>query len=209
MDTSVDVSIEDLRKQLEEKEAAYVSVLMEKNFLERALADFNFHHNAHDGIVFTDTENRVVYANPYFLEMMDITDPAELLNKPLPSAFWTQPDDAAQLFKDIREDGFVRERELHLLNKQGSPIFAMCSSVASRDKEGGFVGTEMMFCNITSKRRIQAELATRSQDLERVTEFCKLTLDTLLDAVSRSASVSELKGMLQKMQAELAKVTSE
>lgn len=63
-----------LRSQLERTQAAYVSTIMEKNFLKRAMADLNFHHNAHDGIVFTDVQNRVVYANPYFLTMMQIND---------------------------------------------------------------------------------------------------------------------------------------
>ncbi len=58
--------LSELRHQLERTQAAYVSTLMEKNFLQRAMADLNFHHNAHDGIVYTDANGHVVYANPYF-----------------------------------------------------------------------------------------------------------------------------------------------
>src|SRR4051794_41111406 len=104
MDTSPaihDTETIELRKQLENTQAAFVSILMEKNFLQRAMADLNFHHNAHDGIVFTDAQNRVVYANPYFLKMMNVSDPAELLNKPLPDYMWSSPEDEKQLFKDV------------------------------------------------------------------------------------------------------------
>ena len=202
------MSMEELRNQLATKEAQFLSLQIEKNFLERALSDFNFHHNAHDGILFTDMEHRVVYANPYFLEMMQIDDPQEILNKPLSAKVWVNPEESQKLFTDIHENGFVRERELHLLNKNGEPVFAMCSSVISKDNEGQPIGTEMMFCNVTSKRKIQGELMERQRDLERVTEFCRGTLETLLDSVQRGADPKELTGMLKRMQNELSKVTS-
>jgi PAS domain-containing protein len=190
-------------EKLEADKAAYISILMERNFLKQAMADFNFHHNAHDGIVFTDTDNKVVYANPYFLEMMNIADPAEIMNKPLPEYMWSSADDAPQLFKDVRENGFVRERELSLYNQKREPVFAMCSSVASKDDVGNFVGTEIMLCNITSKRRIQTELMQRQQQLERVTEFARSTLQVLQDLVQQNASQKELKDILKKLEGEL------
>ncbi len=196
----------ELRKQLENTQAAFVSVLMEKNFLQRAMADLNFHHNAHDGIVFTDAQDRVVYANPYFLKMMNVTDPADLLNKPLPEYMWHSREDEKQLFKDVRENGFVRERELNLYNRDKMPVFVACSSVASKDPEGKFVGTEIMLCNVTTKRKIQVELTERTQSLERVTEFCRVSLTHLVEVVQRGGSKNELLNTLQHMQKELDQV---
>src|SRR5688572_5422253 len=95
----VETDVEALRQTLEQTQAAYISVVMEKNFLERALADFNFHQNAHDGIVYTDKQDRVVYANPYFLEMMQVEKPEEIMNQSLPDAMWRQPDQAPKLFE--------------------------------------------------------------------------------------------------------------
>jgi len=192
-----------LRRQLETIQGAFVSATMEKNFLQRAMADLNFHHNAHDGIVFTDTQNRVVYANPYFLKMMNIADPAELLNKPLPDYMWGDPDDATRLFNDVRVNGFVRERELSLFNKERAPIFAACSSVASRDGDGEFVGTEIMLCNITSKRKIQVELAQRSESLARVTELCRVSLVHLAEVVQHGAQKEEILAALHQVQQKL------
>lgn len=99
----LDQEVVALRGQLERTQAAFVSAVMEKNFFKRAMADFNFHHNAHDGIVYTDAQNRVVYANPYFLKMMNIEDPADLMNKPLPGYMWSSPEDESQLFRDVRD----------------------------------------------------------------------------------------------------------
>lgn len=206
--TIPDAAIVELRKQLENTQAAFVSVLMEKNFLQRAMADLNFHHNAHDGIVFTDAQNRVVYANPYFLKMMNIDNPADLLNQPLPEYMWQSPEDEKQLFKDVRENGFVRERELNLYNRDKAPVFVACSSVASKDNDGNFVGTEIMLCNVTTKRKIQTELAQRTQSLERVTEFCREGLSHLLDVVQRGPGKDELLTLLRNMQKELDQVVN-
>lgn len=201
--TISDPEVTILRNQLERTQAAFVSAVMEKNFFKRAMADLNFHHNAHDGIVYTDAQNQVVYANPYFLKMMNINDPAEIMNKPLPAYMWSTPDDEKQLFQDVRENGFVRERELNLYNRDKAPVFVACSSVASKDDAGTFIGTEIMLCNVTSKRKIQAELAQRTQALERVSEFCRSTLDNMADAVQGGADRDELMVMLKRMQQEL------
>jgi|GEM_PF-1068870 len=193
-----------LRSQLERTQAAYVSTIMEKNFLKRAMADLNFHHNAHDGIVFTDVQNRVVYANPYFLTMMQINDPAELLGKLLPGYMWHSPEDSDKLFNDVRENGFVRERELNLYNQKKEPVFVACSSVASKDDDGNFIGTEIMLCNVTSKRRIQVQLGERTAKLERVTEFTRHSLEHLTELVQRQAERTELLTILGDMQKELS-----
>jgi PAS domain-containing protein len=196
--------VEALRLQLERTQAAFVSTLMEKNFLQRAMADLNFHHNAHDGIVFTDEQNRVVYANPYFLKMMDINDPAEVLSQPLPDYMWSNAEDPQRLFEDVRKDGFVRERELALYDSHNQPVFAACSSVASKDDDGNFIGTEIMLCNITTKRKIQVELMERTQSLARANEFCYHCLEQLADMVQRKASHEELLKVLNSMEQELS-----
>ena len=192
-----------LRRQLETTQAAFVSASMEKNFLKRAVADLNFHHNAHDGIVFTDANDRVVYANPYFLRMMNIADPAELLNKPLPDYMWSEPTDPEHLFQDVRNDGFVRERELSLFNRDGAPVFAACSSVASRDDSGSYIGTEIMLCNVTTKRKVQAELVQRTQTLTRVTELCRESLAHLAEIVQHGAQRDEILAVVSETQRNL------
>lgn len=147
-----------LRSQLTELKGKYTKLAMEKKFLERAMGDLNFHNNAHDGVVYTDADDHIIYANPYFMGMMGIKDKSDLLENPFPDYMWNNEKEASRLFKDIKNDGFVREREMALYNREGAPVFAMCSGVANKDDEGNVIGTEIMFCNITSKRTFQAEL---------------------------------------------------
>lgn len=160
----------DLQQQVDQLQAELTKARLEKNFLERAMEDLNFHNNAHDGILYTDADDRIVYANPYFLEMMGIKDRDQLLNHPLPENLWNNPGEAQRLFEDIGKDGFVREREMSLHNEAGQTVFAMCSGVASTDDDGNVIGKELMFCNITSKRTFEAELIEQTALLDALLE---------------------------------------
>lgn len=148
----------ELRKENAELKKKLEQVSLERNFFERAMADLNFHNNAHDGVVYTNRANQITYANPYFLTMMGVDAKSEILEKEFPAYMWEQQEDAQRLFADIKTNGFVRERELTLYNKAGEAVFAVCSAVNSKDADGNIIGTELMFCNITSKRKFQAEL---------------------------------------------------
>jgi len=157
-----------LRAELEDLRKDYSKVQIEKNFLARAMEDLNFHNNAHDGVIYTDADTNVLYANPCFLQMMGLDEDEELLNQPLPEYMWADKQDADKLFNDIARDGFVREREVRLNNRHGEPVFALCSGVASRDEQGNLLGAEIMLCNVTSKRTVEAQLAEQYALLDAV-----------------------------------------
>jgi PAS domain S-box-containing protein len=152
------VEVARLTKELQQLHQNYTKVLMEKNFLGRAMGDLNFHNNAHDGVIYTDSDNRIIYTNPYFLQMMGIEEGEEILHSPFPDYMWEDPSEAERLLADIASDGFVREREVQLNNRKGKPVFAMCSGVVSKDEDGNVLGTEIMLCNITGKRSVEAQL---------------------------------------------------
>src|SRR3990172_168162 len=176
--------IKTLRAKLAHLEKKYTQVALEKNFLDRAMKDLNFHDNAHDGVVYTDAADNIVYANPYFLGMMGVKDKTEILDQPFPDYMWNNAREADRLFNDIKSDGFVREREMALYNREGQPVFAMCSGVVSKDKDGNILGTEIMFCNITSKRSFQAELVEQHALLDTVLQSTPdpiLVLNSALD----------------------------
>ena len=182
-----------LRTKLARLEKRYTKLALEKNFLERAMGDLNFHNNAHDGVVYTDAEDKIVYANPYFLGMMGVKDKKLILDQPFPDYMWNNGREATRLFADIKTNGFVREREMALYNREGQPVFAMCSGVVGKDKDGTVLGTEIMFCNITSKRSFQAELVEQHALLDTMLQSTPdpvLVLSSALD-IKRSNPAAE------------------
>jgi diguanylate cyclase (GGDEF)-like protein/PAS domain S-box-containing protein len=185
--------IKALRTKLARLEKKYTRLALEKNFLERAMGDLNFHNNAHDGVVYTDASDNIVYANPYFLGMMGVKDKKSILDQPFPDYMWNNSREAKRLFADIKTNGFVREREMALYNREGQPVFAMCSGVVSKDKDGTVLGTEIMFCNITSKRSFQAELVEQHALLDTMLQSTPdpvLVLNSALD-IKRSSPAAE------------------
>src|SRR3989304_2977224 len=96
-------SLEEIRQDLARLQSENTALKLEKNFLERAMGDLNFHNNAHDGVVYTDTEDRIVYANPYFLKMMGVKKKSEILEKPFPDYMWSNKGEAQRLFTDIKK----------------------------------------------------------------------------------------------------------
>lgn len=187
-----------LRTKLARLEKKYTQVAMEKNFLERAMEDLNFHNNAHDGVVYTDAVDNIIYANPYFLGMMGVKDKAEILDKPFPDYMWNNAREAKRLFQDIKSNGFVREREMALYNREGQPVFAMCSGVVSKEKDGSILGTEIMFCNITSKRSFQAELVEQHALLDTMLQSTPdpvLVLNSALDVKRSNPAAEKLLGL--------------
>ncbi len=191
--SNVPAEVKALRIKLARLEKKYAKLAIEKNFLERAMGDLNFHNNAHDGVVYTDARDNIIYANPYFLGMMGVKDKKQILDQPFPDYMWNNAGEAKRLFVDIKTDGFVREREMALYNHDGQPVFAMCSGVVSKDKDGTILGTEIMFCNITSKRSFQAELVEQHALLDTMLQSTPdpvLVLSSALD-IKRSNPAAE------------------
>ncbi len=189
-----------LKAKLARLEKKCTKLALEKNFLERAMGDLNFHDNAHDGVVYTDPEGRIIYANPYFLKMMGVKKKGELLNKPFPNYMWNSQREADRLFMDISKDGFVREREMALYNKDKQPVFAMCSGVASKDEDGNSIGAEIMFCNITSKRAFQVELVEQNALLDAMLQSTPdpvIVLSSALDVKRSNPAAQQLFGIGQ------------
>lgn len=187
-----------IRTKLARLEKKYTQVAMEKNFLERAMGDLNFHDNAHDGVVYTDAADHIIYANPYFMGMMGVKNKDEILEQPFPDYMWNNAKEAQRLFKDIKASGFVREREMALYNRDGDPVFAMCSGVVSKGKDGAILGTEIMFCNITSKRSFQVELVEQHALLDTVLQSTPdpiLVLNSALDIKRFNPAADKLLGL--------------
>lgn len=201
-----------LRKENVQLKRKLEKVSMEKNFLERAMGDLNFHNNAHDGVVYTNADNKITYANPYFLGMMGIKEKDELVEKDFPEYMWNNETEAERLFRDIKADGFVREREMALYNREGQAVFAMCSGVASKDDEGNVIGTEIMFCNITSKRKFQAELVEQNALLDGILQSTPdpiLVLNSAFELERNNSAAEEIFSINKKGKQSLSELLKE
>ena len=154
--TSLEQEIIDLRARVEVLQtAAHSQTDSEKNRLQPAADTLNFYENAHQGILFTNIHNDIIYANPHFLKMMSSSDAAELLD--------SLPPEIIALFRDIRENGAVRERELHLVNKNGAGVSVICSGVSCHDDAGNFQGTQIIFSENPDSDSLRHDIIPHSE----------------------------------------------
>ena len=55
----------------------------------------------------TDLDNTIIYANPAFRRLFEVSDPREFINQPfLPERFWFNPNEREQFLAELQEDCF-------------------------------------------------------------------------------------------------------
>jgi two-component system NtrC family sensor kinase len=93
------------------------------------------------------------------------------------------------LFDELRETGFLRDREIVLRHKDGSPIHALNSCVAIRDASGGFVRFQGSLVDITERRNIERRLGEEQEFVRRLVA-CFPDIIVVLDKHGRYTFVS-------------------
>lgn len=117
-------------------------------------------------IFILDASGNTIYLNPAFLELLELDDGAELLDKPfLPARFWQDP-------KDI--DGFIRQMktgdvytELQLKSANGNQVYVSAVSTFIRDIHGRISGYHGVFHDITAKKLAEQASALAYERLEK------------------------------------------
>ena len=104
--------------------------------------------------IFTiDLELNVTYVNPAFMELLEVTDPDELIDKPfLPERFWDNPQDRGKLLEQLRRAG-VEVRELTLKTAEGRRLFVILFSTRSNTK-GENSEIQGVLYDVTAKKEL-------------------------------------------------------
>ena len=122
--------------------------------------------SALSGIAIADLEGNLTYVNASLVAMWGYREAGELVGRPA-VAFWSKPEDAAQVIAALRTAGRW-EGDLEALRIDGTTFPAHLSATLIRGREGEPVGMMASFVDITERRRAVAELAAARQRLEFV-----------------------------------------
>jgi PAS domain S-box-containing protein len=128
------------------------------------------------GDVFYRTDKRgvIVMASPSAAGVLGYDSIDELQGKPVEN-FWMHPDEREEFMRSIRKDGVVRDREITLKKKDGSPLSGSVTSTLSKDDQGNILGVEGIFRDITERKRAEEERMRMATVIEQAAEGIIIT----------------------------------
>ena len=98
------------------------------------------------------------------------------------------PEDQKRLMKEVQKEGFVKDFEVKLKRRDGSPIEVLITTNARRDDSGKVVSYEGIIKDISDRKRMEEELVQRTRELETLYEMGVLINQSLdLDTVFHTA----------------------
>ncbi|MGP8195161.1 MAG: PAS domain S-box protein [Syntrophobacteraceae bacterium] len=128
------------------------------------------------GDVFYRTDKRgvVVMASPSAAGVLGYDSIDELQGKPV-EIFWMHPGEREEFMRSIRKNGVVRDREITLKKKDGSPLSGSVTSTYRKDDQGNILGVEGIFRDITERKRAEGERMRMATVIEQAAEGIIIT----------------------------------
>jgi PAS domain S-box-containing protein len=128
----------------------------------------NFMNESKIGFYMTDLNHITTYVNPALINLLEIPDPKELINKEfLHERFWVTPEERAQVLKEFDKEFFNR-KELSLKTYTGRRKYVTILSGFTIGIQGQINGYQGIVYDITEKKELmslkQAEEAIKKSE---------------------------------------------
>ena len=114
----------------------------------------NFMNESKIGFYMTDLNHVTSYVNPAFINLLEVNDPQELINKKfLHERFWINPEERAQVLKEFDKE-FFNSKEVSLKTCTGKRKFVMILSGFTIGIQGQINGYQGIIYDITEKKEL-------------------------------------------------------
>lgn len=112
----------------------------------------------HEGVLYVDNDDSIIFANDSFCEMMGYTLP-ELIGKKAHEIFFSDPKQAPDIGQIIseRKKGISGTFHLTLKNKQGQPLIIEVNGSPITDDDGNVIGSIGIHKDVTEQLNIVRE----------------------------------------------------
>lgn len=141
--------------------------------------------NSRDSIYTADLQGRITYANPAFMELLEVSNPVELIGQPfLPKRYWPHQNQREQFLEDLKK-GIVKSRELALKTFNGRSIYVIAFSSLTKDIHGGINGSQGIIYDVTPKKEVttlretQEQLRASQEKIEEALQTRELILEEM------------------------------
>ncbi|GAB6126049.1 PAS domain S-box protein [Humidesulfovibrio idahonensis] len=142
--------------------------------------------NMQDVYYRTDAQGRIVMMSPSALQLLGCASMDELLGRPIASLYLAEAEHQDFLTKITRQ-GVVRDHEITLKRKNGTPLAAAATSTLYRDETGNVLGVEGIFRDVTVRKSLELRLAEQLA-------FQQTLIDTIPHAIFYKGSDTRFLG---------------
>jgi len=162
---------------------------------------FRLLNESRNCIYIVDLNNNTTYINPALMKLLEVTDPDELINKPLlPERFWDNPHQRDQLWDQLKKVS-VEVHDLTLRTAKDKKLFVTLFSTRTKNIKGQTNGRQGVLYDITAKKEL-ATLRKMEQQLRSSEDLLRGTLESTADGIL----VVDEKGRFSHMNNRFAKI---
>ncbi len=121
--------------------------------------------NVNIGIYRTTPAGSYLQTNPAMAKMFGYDAVEQLMKTPV-SDIYQNPDDRKQFYEELRTTGTVRDVEMAMKKKDGTPIWTSLSVTAQFDEQGAILWVDGVMEDISERKRAEEALRKAHDELE-------------------------------------------
>lgn len=162
---------------------------------------------AAEGIVVSDADNRVEYANKHALDLFGFSEGDEFAGE-LTENWYVDPEIRKRMLPVLQKKGFIEDADVELKRKNGGTFWARFNVSAEKDAEGNYVRGITFMTDITKQRESEEALRRSEAMLRSIYDSSLegiLVTDTKGDFIFANEKAAQLFGFNKAE--DMAKVT--
>ncbi len=161
--------------------SAVMSDITERKQAERALLESeskfrSVFESMQDVFYRGDNQGRLTLISPSGARLLDYVSPEDLIGCDIAQVMYFDPPDRKLFLAALQERGYVRDFEVKLTKRDGTPVIVSTNSRLLRDDEGNILGVEGVFFDITERKNAE-------EALRRSEERYRLIVDNVQDII--------------------------
>jgi PAS domain S-box-containing protein len=140
-----------------------------------------------DMLYMVSVDGKLIEVNQAGVDLLGYGSKSEIIQGDARNAFLNL-EDQKKIMERLREQGFVKDLEVKLKRRDGTPIDVLVTTNATRNDSGKIVSYEGTIKDISDRKKMEDELVQRTKELEALNEMGALINQTLdIDRVLPSA----------------------